>query len=338
MNLLYFLILVTTLVLIHEYGHYIQARLNKVKVNEFSIGFGPKVFSFEKNGTTFSIRFLPVGGYVKLAGLDTDEPVEDEFNFYKKSWVSRFLILISGGIMNFLLAILILFILFIWGIPTVVPTGINTVLPNSPADIAGIKPGDKILSINGREVTLPQEITEAIQSSRDKVVLEIERGGERLIFELTPRYDKVQKKRLIGITIPAFTNVRYTVDKAFIMSIKEFFAILVGTLGALLKLISGRLGPETFSGPLGVARMTGMAAQMGIKVFLQLMAFLSIQWGLFNLLPIPALDGGRIFFLILNLGKKVRIAPEKENIVHYIGFIVLLVLMIIVTIGDVRRF
>lgn len=338
MSLLYFLILVGILVLIHEYGHYIQAKLNKVKVNEFSIGFGPKIFSFEKDGTMFSIRFLPLGGYVKLAGLDTDEPVEDEFNFYKKSWLSKFLILASGGIMNFLLAILILFILFVWGVPTAVPTGINTVLPDSPAYVAGIRPGDKILSINGREVTLPQEITEAIQNSKDKVVLEIERSGERLTFELTPRYDNEQKRKLIGITIPSFTDIRYPVGKAFVMSLKEFFVILVGTLGALIRLITGRLGTESFSGPLGVARMTGVAAQMGIKVFLQLMAFLSIQWGLFNLLPIPALDGGRIFFLILNLGKKVKISPEKENIVHYIGFLVLLVLMIIVTIGDVKRF
>ncbi|HOK29261.1 MAG TPA: site-2 protease family protein, partial [bacterium] len=128
MSVLYFLILISILVLIHEYGHYIQAKLNGVKVYEFSIGFGPKAFSFERNGTMFSVRFLPIGGYVKLAGLDTDEPVEDELNFNKKSWFSKFLILASGGIMNFLLAILILFILFVWGVPTVVPTGINTVL------------------------------------------------------------------------------------------------------------------------------------------------------------------------------------------------------------------
>lgn len=338
MSLLYFLILVGILVLIHEYGHYIQAKLNRVKVNEFSIGFGPKIFSFEKNGTLFSIRILPIGGYVKLAGLDTDEPVEDEFNFHKKSWLSKFLILASGGIMNFLLAILILFVLFVWGAPTIVPTGINTVLPGSPAEIAGIKPGDKIISINGEKVTLSEEITRTIQNSKDKVILEVERSGEILTFELTPKYDEVQKRKLIGITIPSFTDIRYPIGKAFIMSLKEFSAILGGTLGALVKLITGKLSPNSFSGPVGIAKITGVAAQMGIKVFLQLMAFLSIQWGLLNLLPIPALDGGRIFFLILNLSKKVKITPEKENVVHYIGFLVLLVLMILVTIGDVRRF
>jgi len=289
MSVLYFLILISILVLIHEYGHYIQAKLNGVKVYEFSIGFGPKAFSFERNGTMFSVRFLPIGGYVKLAGLDTDEPVEDELNFNKKSWFSKFLILASGGIMNFLLAILILFILFVWGVPTVVPTGINTVL-------------------------------------------------QRLTIELTPKYDEVQKRNLIGITIPAFTDIRYPVGEAFIMSLKEFSTIIVGTLEAFGGLITGKLGSEAISGPIGVARITGAAAQMGIKVFLQLMAFLSIQLGLFNLLPIPALDGGRIFFLILNLGKKIKISPEKENLVHYIGFLVLLILMIIVTIGDVSRF
>ncbi|HOP56079.1 MAG TPA: RIP metalloprotease RseP [bacterium] len=338
MSVLYFLILISILVLIHEYGHYIQAKLNGVKVYEFSIGFGPKAFSFERNGTMFSVRFLPIGGYVKLAGLDTDEPVEDELNFNKKSWFSKFLILASGGIMNFLLAILILFILFVWGVPTVVPTGINTVLPGSPAEMAGIKPGDRIISVNGKEVTLSEEITQAIQSSKDKVILEIERGGERLTIELTPKYDEVQKRNLIGITIPAFTDVRYPVGEAFIMSLKEFSTIIVGTLEAFGGLITGKLGSEAISGPIGVARITGAAAQMGIKVFLQLMAFLSIQLGLFNLLPIPALDGGRIFFLILNLGKKIKISPEKENLVHYIGFLVLLILMIIVTIGDVSRF
>lgn len=338
MNLFYFLILVGILVLVHEYGHFLMARLHKVGVIEFSIGFGPVVISFEKNKTKFSIRLLPFGGYVKLAGLDAEETVEDETNFYKKSWLARFSILASGGIMNFLLAIVILFLLFVWGVPTVVPTGINSVLSGSPAELTGLKPGDKIISINGNPVFTAQDITQAIQNSKNKVVLVVEREGNRLTFEVTPKYDAEQKRRLIGITVPFFTEVKYPFFSAFRMALGEFGTIILGTLDALWRLMTGRLGAESFSGPIGVARMTGVAVQMGIKVFLQLMAFLSIQWGLFNLLPIPALDGGRILFLTLNLWKKAKISPERENFIHYIGFLVLLVLMIIVTIGDVRRF
>ncbi len=338
MNLFYFLILVGILVLIHEYGHYLFARLHKVGVIEFSIGFGPSILSFEKNKTKFSIRLLPFGGYVKLAGLDTEETVDDESSFHRKSWLARFSILASGGIMNFLLAIFILSLLFTWGFPTVIPTGINSVLSGSPAELAGIKPGDKIISINGKLVSTAQDITQAIQSSEDKVILVIEREGNRLTFEIMPRYDAEQNKKLIGITVPSFTEIKYSIFNALKIAFGTFSAIILGTLDALWKLITGRLGTESFSGPIGVARMTGAAAQMGIKVFLQLMAFLSIQWGLFNLLPIPALDGGRILFLILNLWKRVKISPERENFIHYIGFIILLVLMIIVTIGDVRKF
>lgn len=338
MNFLYFLILVGILVLVHEYGHYIQAKLHGVGVIEFSIGFGPVIFSFERNKTRFSIRILPIGGYVKLAGLDTDEDIEDEANFHKKSWFTKFSILASGGIMNFLLAILILFILFLWGVPTVVPTGINSVLSGSPAEVAGLRPGDKIVSINGNMVSTPQDITQTIQKSKGKLLLEVDRSGDRITLEVEPKYDPKQKRRLIGITVPSFTEVRYPVFESLKMALSEFGVIVFGTLGALWNLITGKLGADSFSGPIGVAKITGVAAQMGIKVFMQLMAFLSIQWGLFNLLPIPALDGGRILFLILNLWKRLEITPEKENVVHYIGFLFLLVLMIIVTIGDVRRF
>lgn len=338
MNLFYFLILVGILVLVHEYGHYLFAKLHRVGVIEFSIGFGPSIISFEKKKTKFSIRLLPFGGYVKLAGLDAEETIDDETNFHRKSWLARFSILASGGIMNFLLAIFILSILFAWGVPTVIPTGINSVLPGSPAELVGIKPGDKIVSINGNLVSTAQDITQAIQASKDKVILVVERGEKRLTFEVIPKYDAEQKRKLIGITVPFFTEVRHPIFNALKMAFSTFIAIILGTLDALWRLITGRLGAESFSGPIGVARMTGLAAQMGIKVFLQLMAFLSIQWGLFNLLPIPALDGGRILFLVLNLWKKIKISPERENFIHYIGFLILLVLMIIVTIGDVRRF
>jgi regulator of sigma E protease len=339
MNILLFLILVGILVLIHEYGHYLQAKLHKVKVEEFSIGFGPRVLSFKRNDTQFSIRLLPIGGFVNLAGLDIDKPVEEEGNFQNKSWFSKFIILASGVIMNFLLAIFILTILFNWGIPTkMIPTGINSIVPNSPADIVGLKPGDKIIAINQKPVTSAEEVINIIKSADRPIVLEVERKGEQLKFTVAPKYDPAQKRRLIGITMPSFIDEKYPIFEAFIKALEEFWAVLIGTLGAIWGLITGKLGSDSFSGPVGLVKMTGMVSQMGIKAFLQFMAFLSIQWGLFNILPIPALDGGRILFLILGLWKKVKLSPEKENIIHYIGFLFLMILMIIITIGDIRRF
>jgi len=338
MNILLFLILVGILVLIHEYGHYIQAKWHKVKVEEFSIGFGPQILSFKRNDTQFSIRLLPIGGFVNLAGLDVDKPVEDEWNFQNKPWFSKFLILASGGLMNFLLAILILTLLFSWGMPTVIPTGINMTIPKSPAEIAGLKPGDKIVAINRKPVTSAEEITNSIKSANGMITLEVERGEDNLEFKVTPKYDPVQKRRLIGITMPNFIEVRYPIYSAFIEALKESSLVVRETLSTLGKLLIGKLGTDAFSGPIGIVRMTGMVSQMGIKAFLQFMALLSIQWGLFNLLPIPALDGGRILFLILGLWKKVKLSPEKENVIHYIGFLFLMILMIIITIGDIRRF
>jgi len=339
MNVLLFLVLVGILVLIHEYGHYLQARLHKVKVEEFSIGFGPRVLSFEKNDTRFSIRALPIGGFVNLAGLDVDKPVDEEGDFQNKSWFSKFIILASGVIMNFLLAIFLLTILFNWGIPSkIVPTGINSIVPGSPAAIAGLKPGDKIISIDQKPVNSTEDVINIIKGTDKSLVLDVERNGKILSFTVTPRYDPNQKRRIIGITMPTFLDERYPIFEAFIKALEEFWAVIVGTLAAIWGLITGRLGVNSISGPVGLVKMTGAVSQMGFKAFLQFMALLSIQWGLFNILPIPALDGGRILFLILGLWKKIRLSPEKENVIHYIGFLFLMILMIIITIGDIRRF
>ncbi|MGB9681823.1 MAG: RIP metalloprotease RseP [bacterium] len=339
MNILLFLVLVGILVLIHEYGHYLQARLHKVKVEEFSIGFGPRVFSFERKDTKFSIRLLPIGGFVNLAGLDVDKPVDEKDSFQSKSWFSKFIILASGVIMNFLLAIFILTILFNWGIPSkIVPTGISSIVPNSPAEVAGLKVGDKIIFIDQKPVTSTEEVINVIKGTDKPLVLKVDRNGKTLSFTVTPRYDPTQKRRIIGITMPSFLDERYPIFEAFMKALEEFWAVLIGTLTAIWGLITGRLGTSSLSGPVGLVKMTGAVSRMGFKAFLQFMALLSIQWGLFNILPIPALDGGRILFLILGLWKKIRLSQEKENIIHYIGFLFLMILMIIITIGDIKRF
>jgi len=315
-------------VLVHEFGHFATAKLVGIKVQEFSIGMGPRITKFNKGETEYSLRILPIGGYVKMEG--EDEKSDDERSFSNKSPISRILVLASGAIMNFLLALIIFFVIsIVIGTPT---TTIDKVSENGPADIAGIKSGDEIISIDNEKIESWQESKDIITNAEDKVNITVLRDGESLSFSLTPQKDENGNK-LIGITSKTIPS--------FIGSIKYAFNNLIFIISLMFDFIkmalTGNVSTSDVAGPIGVVQLIGETTKYGFLSVLNLAAFININLGFFNLLPIPALDGSRILFILIELLRGKPLDPEKEGMIHFIGFAILMALMIFISYNDLSR-
>lgn len=319
-------------VLFHEFGHFIAAKSVGIKVNEFSIGMGPKLFQKQKGETKYSLRLLPIGGYVSMEG--EDETSEDPRGFNKASPWARIITVAAGAIMNFVLAIIVLVIVsFNIGIPT---TTVQDIIENSPAERAGILSGDVIKSINGIEVNDWNSIVDIISSSNpvEEMTVVAVRDGENMVFTILPIVSQEDNRVIIGIT-PEYEK---SISAAIAGGLKEagsMFKIMFNFISMVFK---GQVSTKDLSGPVGVIYTIGEAAKYGIINLLYLMGFISVNLGVFNLLPLPALDGSRIVFILIELIRGKPINPEKEGYVHFIGFILLMLLMIVVTYTDINRF
>ena len=318
-------------ILFHEFGHFIVAKMVGIKVNEFSIGMGPKIFQKEKGETKYSIRVLPIGGYVSMEG--EDENSDDPRSFNKVSAISRIGVVAAGAIMNFLLAIIVFSIVsFNIGVPM---TTISETIKDSPAEKSGIQSGDQILSINGKETNEWDSIVEEISKANPdkKMQITILRDEEKIDYYIKPEVNE-ENRLIIGIAP--------IVKKSFFSSIKEGFQ----KTGFMLKLMfdfismafSGKVSTKDLSGPVGVIYTIGEAAKYGIINLFYLMGFISVNLGFFNLLPLPALDGSRIVFLLIEIIRGKPINPEKEGFIHFVGFVLLIALMVFVTYSDIIRF
>lgn len=345
MDFILFLILFAVLTIPHEFGHFISAKFFGVKVYEYAIGFGPKLIEYKGKETRFVLRFIPFGGYVKMAGVDDinnpeGEEVPDDKKFTKKAPWQRFVILFSGSFMNFVFAILLFISIYLIGIPQPVPI-VDKVLPNKPAYVAGFKPGDKIFSINGRKIDNITDavniITNSIKSPEDKIVLkvEVERNGEILSLSVIPEWNEERKGGIIGIIFKTIPK-RYSLFEAIKNGLLMFVNSLLLIFFVFKALFTGAQGISV-AGPIGIAKMTGEVAALGFVFYLNFIAFLSIQLGLFNLLPIPALDGGRILFILLEKIRGRPIETKKEEMVHWIGLLLLLFLMLVITFFDILK-
>ena len=318
-------------ILFHEFGHFIVAKMVGIKVNEFSIGMGPKIFQKEKGETKYSIRVLPIGGYVSMEG--EDENSDDPRSFNKVSAISRIGVVAAGAIMNFLLAIIVFSIVsFNIGVPM---TTISETIKDSPAEKSGIQSGDHILSMNGKETNEWDSIVEEISKANPdkKMQITILRDEEKIDYYIKPEVNE-ENRLIIGIAP--------IVKKSFFSSIKEGFQ----KTGFMLKLMfdfismafSGKVSTKDLSGPVGVIYTIGEAAKYGIINLFYLMGFISVNLGFFNLLPLPALDGSRIVFLLIEIIRGKPINPEKEGFIHFVGFVLLIALMVFVTYSDIIRF
>lgn len=332
MNIIAAILVFGFIVFIHELGHFYFAKRAGVTIHEFSIGMGPKLFGFEKDGIVYNIRLLPIGGYVAMEGEDEDS--DDPNSFEKKSIKERFLSIVAGPLANILLCI-ILFIPFfaILGTPG---TTFEKVLPKSPSAVAGIKAGDKIVDIDGNKINSFNELTKTIVDSNGKKLnITIERNGKELEKVVKP--EKMSGKYMIGIQPKYERNLLKVIPHA----IYTTYDISKTMLNFLWQLVTGQLSGNvmnSLSGPVGVIKMVSTAASTGFLNLVYFTALISLNIGIFNLLPIPALDGWRILVLFIEFLRGGKKLPSKvEGYINGAGLFVLLAFMLFITYKDILR-
>ncbi len=316
-------------ILLHELGHFTVAKLVGIKVKEFAIGMGPTVFNTKKGETKYSLRLLPIGGYVSMEGEDEDS--NDPRSFNKASVFSRMAVLIAGSFMNFVLAIIVLSIVsFNTGMPTTI---IENTTKDSPAQMAGIVKGDEIIAIDNVKIDNWEQVIDEIgnKSQNKQFEINVLRDGEKFNFDVTPKVEN--NRMIIGIE----TKMEKSVSGAIKGGFQKNGMILNAMFDFVKMAFRGQVSTRDLSGPVGVISIVGEAAKTGFTDVLLILGFISVNLGFFNLLPIPALDGSRLIFLFIELVRGKPISPEKENFVHIIGFVLLIGLMIIVTYRDLIR-
>lgn len=330
LNIISFAVVFCILVLFHEFGHFAAAKLNGVYVHEFSIGMGPHIFQKQGKETLYSIRALPIGGYVNMEGEDTESDHPNSFS--GKGPFRRLSVLVAGPFMNFLLAILLFFILFI-GIGFSTST-IGEVTSGSPAEIAGLEANDKIVEINGYEIKSWDDVLKNISESGETIEISVVKdSGEIYQANVVPVLDEQSGRKIIGIMTKPEKNILksayYSVERVGLVT-KEIFKFLI-------KLPFGGASTGDVVGPVGMYKMVGSAAQSGIFDLVVLGAMLSINLGIFNLLPFPALDGGRMLFIFIEILRGKPLAKEAEGKIHFVGLAILMALMVLLIFKDLAR-
>ncbi len=358
LTIIVFLLILGLLIFAHELGHFISAKKAGARVEEFGFGFPPRIFGFKKGDTTYSLNAIPLGGFVKIFGEEQDEKRSDsKFAFYNKPIWQRAIILVMGVVMNLILAVILLSIVHVLGIPTIVESGQETsyqniqiqiveTAKNSPAENANIKVGDAIISLTyGSEKIEIKEIEEVQKfigfHSGQEISMEIKRGNEIIVKKLTPRIDPPKEEGALGIAMSKTGLISYlwytAILKGFeatgrlIVTMVTMFWLLVKTL-----LFQGKMIGEV-AGPIGIAVLTSQVVQLGWVYVLQFAAILSINLAIINILPFPALDGGRLLFLLIEKIKGKPVKVKTERIAHTLGFAILIGLMIVVTLRDVIK-
>ena len=334
LNILLILLVFGVLIFIHEFGHFITARLCGVSVKEFAVGMGPTVFSWhsKKYGTKYGLRLLPIGGFVSMVG--EDEESEDENAFCNKSIWKRMLIVASGPLMNLLLGFLLMTVLvFSQGTPA--STTIAEFSPNAVSQ-QQLQVGDEILRVGGTRVHTGNELVyEIMNQGYEPIDLQVKRNGETILLE-DVSFPTMEDS---GATFGTYDFLLYAEDTNFPNLMKHAFFRSVSTvkmvLDSLVGLLSGRFGMEAVSGPVGVTKVVGDAARVGFMNFLYIVTVLTINLGVFNLIPFPALDGGRFLFLIIEGIRRKPINRNVEAYINFVGIVILFAFMIFVTVKDI---
>jgi regulator of sigma E protease len=339
-NILAFLPILSIMMFVHELGHFITARMAGITVLEFGFGLPPRLWGFKRKGVIYSINWIPFGAFVKMLG---EEDPTDPGSFASKPGFIRAIVLAAGSGMNFLLAVIAFSMVYIVGVPGVAPDGqvqVADVAPDSPASAAGLQPGDTIVSFDGQTVTV-QSFREATQTHLGQPVqIEVQRGDQAIDLSLTPRANPPENQGAIGIVL-AGGLVRLNP----IAAVQQGFTQTVRAIGATLSvpkmLIEGSIAPgdARLIGLVGMAQATSetvsFVADTGFWYPLFILTGLfSAGLSIANMLPIPALDGGRLFFVILEGIRGRRIPPEREAAYHFVGIVVLLTLMVIISFND----
>lgn len=331
MTIIYAIIIFCVLIFVHEFGHFMAAKACGVKVNEFSIGMGPAFFKKQKGETLYSLRIFPIGGFCAMEGEDEDS--DDERAFNKKPAWQRAIVLAAGALMNLLTAVILLIIIAFWaGQATTV---IDEVLDDSPAYEAGIMAGDEITAIDGESINEWNDIITIIGGSEDETVdITVLRDGREVSLTSTMEYDDEAGRYKIGIT----PEIEHSVIGSVSSGIKNTGSMTVMMYDILKKLITGEVSAKELSGPVGIVYAVSDTAKAGVIYVVYLAALLSLNLAIMNMLPFPALDGGRLLFLLIRKITGKRVTDEMEGKIHFIGIVLLMVLMVYVTWNDIFKF
>ncbi|HZK10708.1 MAG TPA: RIP metalloprotease RseP [Clostridia bacterium] len=323
-----FIIIFNLVVFFHEMGHFLMARKHGVTVHEFALGMGPVLFSKTKGLTQYSLRVLPLGGFCKMEG--EDDSSESSGSFSQRTAWQRFSIILAGPIMNFVLA----FLLFLglngfMGVPSL---SISEVLENSPADLVGIEAGDQIVEVNGVDIKSWDDMQVSIGESVGDIEVKVQKPSKTIeSFLISPEIH--ENTRIIGIVQGR--------DKDFLLAIKyslsQMALIFKSFFVFFSQLFKGGLTTNDVAGPIGIVKLVDDVTKAGLFTVIFFTAFFSINLGVMNLLPIPALDGGRLLFIIIELVRGKPLDPDKEGFVHMLGFVFLMLLMLFITFLDIKK-
>ncbi|HIU27166.1 MAG TPA: RIP metalloprotease RseP [Candidatus Fimisoma avicola] len=323
------IILFCVMIFPHELGHYIAAKRLGVKVNEFAFGMGPVIWKKQKGETLHSIRLFPIGGFCSMEGEDEDSDEPRAFN-NKKPW-QKIIILAAGSFMNVLCAILIMSIVV--GVLGFTTTTIDTVSEGSPAETAGIMAGDEITAIDGQPIEAWTDVSAAIASAEGgQIIMTVQRDGRTLEAAVTPEQTQ-DGAYLIGIT----SRVSHNPFRAVAEGAKSTWNITASMFQTLSQLFTGQLGADSLSGPVGMVQMVSQTTQYGWWYYGFLTALICINLAIINMLPLPALDGGRIIFVIISMITGRPVSQKVEGTVHFVGIMLLFGLMAYVTFNDITR-
>ncbi len=343
MTIIYFILILGIIVFVHEFGHFIFAKRAGIYVYEFSIGMGPQIFKWNRKNdeTVYSIRIFPIGGFVQMAGeeVESDENIPKEKRMQSKTWFQRFMTVIAGIMFNFILSLILLFIIgLVSGCPTN-KTIIGMVEDNSMAYNAGLETGSTIIKIDNKKV-----------NNYDRLMLEFQiRIGKEIDFEVVTKDGETKTVTIAPEKIDNDGEISYKYgfsletpkEYGFIASIKfafrKTFSLVEQMFFTVCYLFTGALSIKNLSGPIGIFTIVGETAKTGLINLIYLLALISINVGFINFLPLPAFDGGRILFLIIEKIKGSPVDTKVENIIHSIGFILLMILMVFICFNDITN-
>jgi regulator of sigma E protease len=352
------LVIFGLIIAFHEFGHFIAAKLNKMGVHEFSIGFGPPLIRWTRGETTYSIRAIPLGGFVRIAGMELEDSEEERKapnSFYNKPYYAKFITIMAGALMNFVLA-LIVFIIIGAAVGYPLPGKNVTIVgvsPMSPAAKVGLQPGDRIVEVNGQADPTSEQTSRLIKTSTPPVRLVVERNGKRIPYEIEPTMNPSAERhgliyRMteyygIGVSMQATSGgwERVGIGESIVTGARMVGDRLVDALAQFVSLVTRNIPAKHLSGPVGIMSISYSASQgavvsrEGLANFLGMIGLLSIFIGFFNLLPIPALDGGHLLFLTIEAIRGKPFDKKKLAVVHFVGLLLLLALVLAVSVKDV---
>ena len=341
LSIIYFILILGVIVLVHEFGHFFFAKLFGIYVYEFAIGMGPKIFSRKgkKGETVYSLRAIPIGGFCQLAGegLDEDEKIPKDRLLQSKSVWQRFLVMFFGAGNNFILALVVLFILGLFvGSPsnsTVIPG----VIENSPAATAGLMANDDIKKINGETAKTLDDVQLYLTIAKGETEFTVLRDGKEVTVKVTPLAEEEAKTKGYSYGIEFKRDVEHGFIPAIKYAFSKFASLYRQMIITIKELFTGGVSVRELSGPVGIYSAVDQTRTSGFSNLFYLLALLSLNVGFVNLIPFPAFDGGRILFLLIEKIKGSPVKAETENLIHNIGFFILLGLVILVTINDIIK-